>query len=50
MTSVCPGHQLHGKDRLRTRLRAGNFKKKANAFGGAGVNLAALMLRPIWCC
>ena len=31
-----------GKDRLRTRLRAGNFKKKANAFGGAGVNLAAL--------
>ena len=31
-----------GKDRLRTRLRAGNFKKKSNAFGGAGVNLAAL--------
>ncbi|WP_413744499.1 iron uptake porin [Synechococcus sp. MIT S9451] len=31
-----------GKDKLRARLRAGNFLKKANAFSGAGVNLAAL--------
>ncbi|WP_115121107.1 iron uptake porin, partial [Synechococcus sp. UW105] len=31
-----------GKDKLRARLRAGNFVKKSNAFSGAGVNLAAL--------
>ncbi|QNI79040.1 outer membrane porin [Synechococcus sp. RS9909] len=31
-----------GKDKLYARLRAGNFTKGKNAFGGAGVNLTAL--------
>ncbi|TCD58841.1 porin [Synechococcus sp. BS56D] len=31
-----------GKDKLYARLRAGNFTKKKNAFGGEGVNLTAL--------
>ncbi|WP_038023586.1 iron uptake porin [Synechococcus sp. RS9916] len=31
-----------GKDKLRVRLRTGNFTKGLNAFSGSGVNLAAL--------
>ncbi len=31
-----------GKDKLLTRLRAGNFRRGKNAFAGSGVNLAAL--------